>query len=108
MSIGLACRLSELLDVFVPWNSLLLPSMSDYFCNLGDGVLKGGEEDPRVAVIEIIPVSVKYWISKQSGISRAIQVSASAAMGKATASGELQTIDKEEVSETYGDFFFWY
>lgn len=77
-----------------------LASVTGYIGNLGDGVHKGDEGDPRVAVIEIIPDEIKYWISKQSGISRTAQVALSAAMGKATAPGELRTIRKEEVSRT--------
>ncbi|KAH0827876.1 hypothetical protein J3R83DRAFT_3503 [Lanmaoa asiatica] len=80
--------------------------VSGYIGNLGDGVHKGDEGDPRVAVIEIIPDEVKYWISKQSSISRAVQVAVSAAVGKATAPGELRTIRKEEVSATHGRVFF--
>lgn len=77
------------------------PSVSGYIGNLGDGVHTGNEEDPRLTIIEIIPDEIKYWISKQSRLSRAVQVAASAAMGKATAPGELRIIRKEEVSATY-------
>lgn len=69
---------------------------------------KGDEVDPRIAVIEIIPDEIKYWISKQSSISRTLQVAASAVMGKATAPGELRTIYKEEVSATQGEILLWY
>lgn len=79
-----------------------LASVSGYIGNLGDGVHKGDEGDPRVAVIEIVPDEIKYWISKQSGISRTVQVAFSAAVGKATAPGELRTIRKEEVSAIHG------
>ncbi|KAN0091150.1 hypothetical protein V8E55_004716 [Tylopilus felleus] len=71
--------------------------VTGYIGNLGDGVHKGDEGDPRVAVIEIIPDEIKYWISEQSRISRVIQVATSAAMGKATAPGELHTIHKQEI-----------
>jgi general stress protein 26 len=75
------------------WSS----SVTGYIGNLGDGVHKGDEGDPRIAVIEIIPDEIKYWISKQSSISRTLQVAASAVIGKATAPGELRTIHKEEI-----------
>ncbi|KAF8444617.1 hypothetical protein L210DRAFT_978303 [Boletus edulis BED1] len=71
--------------------------ISGYIGNLGDGVHKGDKGDPRVAVIEIIPDEIKYWISEQSRISRTAQVATSAILGKATAPGELRTIRKEEV-----------
>ncbi|KAG6375366.1 hypothetical protein JVT61DRAFT_2921 [Boletus reticuloceps] len=80
--------------------------ISGYIGNLGDGVHKGDKGDPRVAVIEIIPDEIKYWISEQSRISRTAQVATSAVLGKATAPGELRTIRKEEVSPTYyGEIF---
>lgn len=69
---------------------------------------KGDKGDPRVAVIEVVPDEIKYWISKQSRISRAVQVTMSAVVGKATAPGELQTIRKEEVSAVYGKMFLRY
>jgi len=75
------------------WSSCV----TGYIGNLGDGVHKGDEGDPRVAVIEVVPDEIKYWISKQSRISRAVQVTVGAAVGKATAPGELQTISKEEI-----------
>lgn len=65
---------------------------------------KGDETDPRVAVIEVIPDEIKYWISEQSAISRTIQVATSAVMGKATAPGKLRTIHKEEVGVTRAIF----
>ncbi|KAF8135404.1 hypothetical protein EV363DRAFT_1159124 [Boletus edulis] len=71
--------------------------ISGYIGNLGDGVHKGDKGDPRVAVIEIIPDEIKYWISEQSRISRTAQVATSAILGKATAPGELRTIRKEEI-----------
>ena len=79
-----------------------LASITGYIGNLGDGVHKGDQGDPRIAVIEIVPDEIKYWVSKQSGISRTIQVAVSAAIGKATAPGELRSIRKEEVSVSHG------
>ncbi|KAF8556396.1 hypothetical protein OG21DRAFT_1506670 [Imleria badia] len=78
--------------------------VSGYIGNLGDGVHKGDEGDPRVAVIEIIPDEIKYWISEQTAISRGLQVAASVAMGKATAPGELRTIRKEEIQLARGSY----
>ncbi|KIK93586.1 hypothetical protein PAXRUDRAFT_828829 [Paxillus rubicundulus Ve08.2h10] len=71
--------------------------ITGYIGDLGDGVHRGDEKDPRVAVIEIIPDEIKYWISQQSYISRTLQVATGAVAGKATAPGELRTIMKEEI-----------
>lgn len=73
-------------------------SITGYIGDLKDGVHRGDENDPRVAVIEVIPDEIKYWISKHSAAIRTAQVAANAAMGKATSPGELRIISKEEVS----------
>ncbi|KAF9227335.1 hypothetical protein BS17DRAFT_460205 [Gyrodon lividus] len=80
------------------WSSFI----TGYIGNLGDGVHQGDEKDPRVAVIEIIPDEIKYWITKKSHVFRTVQVAAGAAMGRATAPGELRTISKEEVHLVQG------
>lgn len=70
---------------------------SAYFGDLHDGVHKGDENDPRVSVIEVVPEEIRYWVSHSGAAMRTAQVVASAAMGKATAPGELRSITKEEV-----------
>ncbi|KIJ67792.1 hypothetical protein HYDPIDRAFT_165612 [Hydnomerulius pinastri MD-312] len=77
-------------------------SITGYIGDLKDGVHKGDEKDPRVAAIEIIPDEIKYWITKQTYVSRTVQVAASAAMGKATSPGELRTITKDEIQLAQG------
>lgn len=75
---------------------------SAYFGDLHDGVHKGDENDPRVSVIEVIPEEIRYWVTHSNAVIRAAQVAASAAMGKATAPGELRTITKAEIELTQG------
>lgn len=75
-----------------------LSSIASYFGDLGDGVHKGDENDPRVAVIEVVPDEVRYWLATSGSISRGVQEIASAAQGKIAIPGELRTITKEEVS----------
>jgi len=81
---------------------LKLSSISSYFGDLGDGVHKGDENDPRVAVIEVVPDEVRYWLATSGSLSRGVQEIASAAQGKVTIPGELRTITKEEVSTLQG------
>lgn len=78
-------------------------SITGYIGDLKDGVHRGDENDPRVAVIEVIPDEIKYWVSKHSAAIRTAQVAVNAAMGKATAPGELRIISKEEVSICLND-----
>jgi hypothetical protein len=77
---------------------LIERSITGYIGDLKDGVHKGDKNDPRVAVIEVIPDEIKYWITKHSSAVRTAQVAYGAATGKATAPGELRIISKEEVS----------
>ncbi|KAI0072433.1 hypothetical protein K474DRAFT_1693048 [Panus rudis PR-1116 ss-1] len=70
---------------------------SAWFGDLGDGVHKGDENDPRVAVIEIIPDSVRYWVATSNAVGRAFDIAKGAVTGKAAAPGELRTITKEEI-----------
>lgn len=75
-----------------------LSSISSYFGDLGDGVHKGDENDPRVAIIKVVPDEVRYWLATSGSLSRGVQEIASAAQGKVTIPGEMRTITKEEVS----------
>lgn len=70
---------------------LPLSSIGSYFGDLGDGIHKGNEDDPRVAIIEVVPNEVRYWLPTSCPEAPPVQ-------GKVTVSGELRTITKEEVS----------
>lgn len=73
------------------WSS----SIGSYFGDLGDGVHKGDENDPRVAVIEVVPDEIRYWLA--SSLPMSAQRAASTVQGKVTVPGELRTITKEEI-----------
>jgi hypothetical protein len=73
----------------------MLSSIGSYFGDLGDGTHKGDENDPRVAIIEVVPDEVRYWLPTSCP---GVQEGAPAVQGKVTVSGELRTITKEEVS----------
>ncbi|KAI0298521.1 hypothetical protein BC826DRAFT_997819 [Russula brevipes] len=76
--------------------------MASYFGDLGDGVHKGDENDPRVAAIEVIPDEIRYWLATSGSVSRSIQEVASAVSGKVTVPGELRTITQEEIQLVQG------
>ncbi len=59
---------------------------------------KGDKNDPRVAVIEVIPNEIRYWQSSQTKVGQAMNVAVSAVTGKTAVPGELRTITKDEVS----------
>lgn len=72
--------------------------MASYFGDLGDGVHKGDQNDPRVSIIEVVPDEIRYWIATKGAMARAIETTITS-FTKGTASlGELRTITKAEVS----------
>ncbi len=77
--------------------SFRLHRFAGYFSDLGDGVHKGDANDPRVALIEVIPEEIEYWLSKHGVIGRTIELAAAAVTGKGHAPGELRTISQLEV-----------
>ncbi|KAG1900630.1 uncharacterized protein F5891DRAFT_301885 [Suillus fuscotomentosus] len=83
-------------------NKLWSPILTGYFGDLKDGVHKGDKTDPRVAVIEVVPDEIKYWITNHSSAVRTTEVAYAAATGKATAPGQSRIISKEEVQLSQG------
>lgn len=79
------------------WSSCI----ASYFGDLGDGIHKGDENDPRVALIEVVPYEVRYWLASSS-ISSSVQEIASAVRGKVAIPGELRTITKQEIELIQG------
>ncbi|THH07980.1 hypothetical protein EW145_g3008 [Phellinidium pouzarii] len=73
-----------------------------YFGDLGDGIHKGDENDPRVSVIEVVPEEIHYWIAKHGAVLQTLSIAAGAATGKGSAPGELRTITKPEIQLTQG------
>lgn len=71
--------------------------MAAYFGDLGDGVHKGDENDPRVSVIQVIPDEIRYWIATKGTIARAVDQTISSFTKGTAVLGELRTINKAEV-----------
>ena len=81
----------------VSYEAHRLPSTAAWFGDLGDGVHKGDQNDPRVAVIEVIPNEVRFWTSTENAVTKAANIITSAVTGKVAAPGELCTLTKAEV-----------
>jgi len=75
------------------WSSF----MKGYFENLGDGVHKGGENDPRVSIIEVIPHEIRTWTATSGKIGQTIKAATGAITGKASPPGELRLLTKTEI-----------
>lgn len=80
--------------------------MAGYFGDLGDGVHKGDENDPRVTAIEVIPDEIHYWLAKSGTFTRTIETAVSAISGSTNVPGELRTITKSEVNDANNAMVF--
>ncbi|KIK67137.1 hypothetical protein GYMLUDRAFT_37180 [Collybiopsis luxurians FD-317 M1] len=80
------------------WHS----SLSAWFGDLKDGVHKGDENDPRVAIIEVVPNEIRYWIATKGSVNRALDVGMNTVTGGVSVPGELRTIDSSEIQLTQG------
>ncbi|KIP11602.1 hypothetical protein PHLGIDRAFT_124744 [Phlebiopsis gigantea 11061_1 CR5-6] len=80
------------------WSSLT----SAWFGDLGDGIHKGNQNDPRVAVIEVIPDEVHYWLSTANIATKMADIVASAVTGKVAAPGQLVTLTHDEIQLIQG------
>ena len=77
---------------------MIIYSTSAWFGDLKDGIHKGDQHDPRVAVIQVIPDEIRYWTVTKNAAARAVDIATSAVTGNAASPGELRTITKAEVS----------
>ncbi|KAF8160678.1 hypothetical protein B0H34DRAFT_795562 [Crassisporium funariophilum] len=75
---------------------------SAWFGDLKDGVHKGDANDPRVAVIQVVPDEIRYWYPTKGKVGRAMEIATDALTGKTSSPGELRTITKQEISLTEG------
>ncbi|KAG9101552.1 hypothetical protein FRC06_002836 [Ceratobasidium sp. 370] len=78
------------------------PFTKAWFGDLGDGVHKGDENDPRVVIIDVAPSEIRYWHSTRTKVGAAIEVATSAVTGKVASTGELCTITKQELALVEG------
>lgn len=62
---------------------------------------KGDKNDPRVAVIEVVPDEIRYFVATKNIASRAIDIAVSAVTSRVASPGEVRTITKQEVSGSF-------
>ncbi|KIK01391.1 hypothetical protein K443DRAFT_566901 [Laccaria amethystina LaAM-08-1] len=70
---------------------------ASWFGDLGDGIHKGDENDPRVAVIEVVPDEIRYWYTTKGKSGKAPDVEIGAVTGRVACPGELRTISQDEI-----------
>ncbi|KAJ3762384.1 hypothetical protein EV361DRAFT_909269 [Lentinula raphanica] len=76
--------------------------LSAWFGDLKDNVHKGDENDPRVAIIQVIPDEIRYWVATKGAVSRALETGLNAVTGGVSVPGELRTITLSEIQLTQG------
>ncbi|KAF8348215.1 hypothetical protein F5887DRAFT_1060370 [Amanita rubescens] len=64
--------------------------------------IHGGVDDPRVALIEVIPDEIRYWIAAKGAVSRTIESGIGAMTGKVACPGEIRTLTEREIELTRG------
>ncbi|KAG9124940.1 hypothetical protein FRC07_009615, partial [Ceratobasidium sp. 392] len=72
------------------------PLTKAWFGDLGDGIHKGDETDPRVVAIEVVPTEIRYWYETSTSVGAMVNIAVSAATGNVATPGEIRTITKEE------------
>ncbi|KAH7108259.1 hypothetical protein BKA62DRAFT_15955 [Auriculariales sp. MPI-PUGE-AT-0066] len=75
--------------------------MSGYFGKV-DAEHKGDSSDPRVSLIEVTPVNIRYWIATSGKIVRAATTAVSAITGSGSPPGELHIMTEEEIKLVKG------
>ncbi|KIL65838.1 hypothetical protein M378DRAFT_192144 [Amanita muscaria Koide BX008] len=75
---------------------------SAWFGDLKDGVHRGDVNDPRVALIEVVPDEIRYWIATKGSIGRVVETGMGIITGKTACPGEIRTITKGEIELTCG------
>jgi general stress protein 26 len=74
------------------------PSIKAWFGDKGDGVHTGGPEDPRMAVIEVVPDEIRHYHQERSGLGVLGEVVAATITGNTASPGSIRTITREELA----------
>ncbi|GAA6004182.1 uncharacterized protein JCM10292_007278 [Rhodotorula paludigena] len=78
--------------------ALYNPTIKAWFGDLKDGVHTGEPGDPRIAVIEVVPDEIRYWIKTRTTLGQAAEVLKGAITGEAAAPGALRVISGSDLS----------
>ncbi|GAA6003021.1 hypothetical protein JCM10207_001949 [Rhodosporidiobolus poonsookiae] len=75
------------------WN----PTIKAWFGDLGDGVRTGEPGDPRIAIIEVVPSEIRYWVKTRTTIGQAAEVLKGAITGETAAPGALRVVSASDL-----------
>jgi hypothetical protein len=69
-----------------------------WFGDLKDGVRTGEPGDPRIAVIEVVPAEIRYWVKTRTSLGQQFEVLKGAVTGETAAPGHLRVVNASDVS----------
>ncbi|GAA5871267.1 hypothetical protein JCM16303_000700 [Sporobolomyces ruberrimus] len=75
---------------------LWTPLLKSWFGAI-DAERTGQPGDPRIAIIEVIPTEIRYWVKTRTSIGQTIEVVKGAITGETAAPGALRTINASEL-----------
>ncbi|GAA5878554.1 hypothetical protein JCM8547_008792 [Rhodosporidiobolus lusitaniae] len=91
---GTAKVVKDIETVKALWN----PTIKSWFGDLKDGVRTGEPGDPRIAVIEVVPSEIRYWVKTRSGLGQAAEVLKGAITGETASPGHLRVLSGSDLS----------
>ena len=75
------------------------PSIKAWFGDKGDGVHTGEPNDPRMAVLEVIPDEIRHYYQAKTTLCFVAEVARATVGGDTAKVGEIRTITKEELAQ---------
>ncbi|GAA5977119.1 hypothetical protein JCM5350_003225 [Sporobolomyces pararoseus] len=72
------------------------PLLKSWFGSL-DSTRTGEPGDPRIALIEVIPTEIRYWVKTRTSIGQTFEVVKGAITGETASPGNLRTINASEL-----------
>ncbi|GAA6048411.1 hypothetical protein JCM3770_003745 [Rhodotorula araucariae] len=75
------------------WN----PTIKSWFGDLKDGVRTGEPGDPRIAIIQVVPDEIRYWVKTRTSLGQTVEVLKGAVTGETAAPGHLRVINGSEL-----------
>ncbi|GAA5866956.1 hypothetical protein JCM1840_005919 [Sporobolomyces johnsonii] len=73
------------------------PALKAWFGDKKDGVHTGEPEDPRVAVLEVIPSEIRYWVKTRTSLGQTVEVLKGAVTGETASPGHLRVISAKDL-----------
>lgn len=74
------------------------PTIKAWFGDRGDGIHTGGPEDPRMAVLEVVPDEIRHYHQEKSTLGFVGEVVAATVTGNTAAPGSIRTITREDLA----------